>query len=674
MRAVSFSRGNFMSLFNDAINTGKRILVDRLIPEYNPDAKSSKASDAASKSTLWNTNILNEQLVDAYRGNGIGRKLVNKIAADTFDNWFTIESENETLIEDVSKVFSSKKKWITEGETRALGLKKILKETYKVGMVEGYALLMLGYSDEAGLEEEIENPKSLDYLSIITRTNVRKLLIEKDSNSEHYGEIVGAMVKLGTGPAIEVHASRFIYMPVNQYGNDPEGIGYMRPAYNYLVVLDNVIWSTGQAFYRNAAGFIHYIKKKGKPAAMKAIKAQAAETNSKTAWVSDETTEIKDVGVRKSALNPEQYWNVALKAVAMSFDIPMQIVEGVAAGAVTGSETNLKDYYSDISAKQELDFTPVIEQLITILQGTKQVADGDYKVEWNPLQEMNAKEQAEIDKLTAETESIRITSGVWNPEEIKKELEQEAKTDAKVDALFPDWEYSEETNLVASEVIQLGEDYAQDLKALFSINEIMKVIKASEVEGILTDDFGDLERELELIEKARAKKIKDVVDKNVNASWQYGWERSELLLNLNIIASEKAGQIKKILRQSNYVFVNSYGTDVTKRTLFAVQESMLAGEGIPQMRKKIQLIVDGAKHNADTLARTESHRAMTQAIKQSYRDSGKVKRVKYLSAGDTAVRPTHAFLNGHIFDLNNTPPELEDPNCRCTIVAYFGGS
>ena len=163
------------------------------------------------------------------------------------------------------------------------------------------------------------------------------------------------------------------------------------------------------------------------------------------------------------------------------------------------------------------------------------------------------------------------------------------------------------------------------------------------------------------------------MDKNIDASWQYGWDKSELFLNLNIMASEKAGQIKKILKQSNYVFVNSVGKDVTKKTLFAVQQGVLAGEGIPKIRKDVQLIVDGAKHRADTIARTESHRAMTQSIKQSYRDSGKVKKVKFITAGDDVVRQTHADLNGRIFDLNNTPPELEEPNCRCTVVAYFGG-
>jgi len=55
------------------------------------------------------------------------------------------------------------------------------------------------------------------------------------------------------------------------------------------------------------------------------------------------------------------------------------------------------------------------------------------------------------------------------------------------------------------------------------------------------------------------------------------------------MASEKSKQIKKILKQSNYAFINNAGQDVTKKTLFAVQESVLAGESIPQLKKKIKI-------------------------------------------------------------------------------------
>lgn len=652
-----------MSVLTDALTKGRTFVDGLLVPKLR-----KKSEEPVSKGDLWTGEISNSVLKKAYEKNGITRKLVNKVASDTFDNWFEIESENQQLIEDVHSLFSSKSAWHFDDGKRHLGMKKNLKESYKVGMVEGYALLALGFSDEKELKEELESAKSLDYVSILTPADVKKLNLDEDENSETYGEIISAEIRIGKGSAKTIHASRFIHLPVNTYGNSYQGIGYVKPAYNYLTVLDNVIWSTGQAFYRYASGFPHIKKKGGKPDQLNKIKKQWKEVNSLTGWASDENTEITFAGAKAVALDPEKYWTVALKAVAMSFDIPMQIVEGAAAGAVTGSETNLMDYYSDISSKQEIDWTPIIEQLIVIAQSTGQVAKGEFNIKWNPLFELDEKERAEVEKIKAETEKIRIESGVLDPEEIKKELEEETKVDAPV----MDFEYDDRTNFKAAEVEQLAVDYSGDISRLFSANEILKAIKGSEVEGVLGDDFNDLERELDLIEQARAKKIKEAVDKNVEASWQYGWDKSELLLNMNIMASEKADQIKKILKQSNYTFVNSVGKDVTKKTLFAVQQGVLAGEGIPKIRKKVQLIVDGAKHNADTIARTESHRAMTQAIKQSYRDSGKVKRVKYISAGDDVVRPSHAALNGHIFDIDNTPSELEEPNCRCTVVAHFG--
>jgi len=654
-----------MSVLSDALDRGRQLVDGLLVPKYR-----TKSEEPISKGDLWTGQISNSMLKKAYEKNGITRKLVNKLTSDTFDNWFEVESENQQLIEDVHSLFSSKSTWHFDDGKRHLGMKKNLKESYKVGMVEGYAILALGFSDEGELKDELVSAKSLDYVSILTPADVKKIIIDEDVNSDKFGEIIAAEIRLGNGNAKTMHASRFIYLPVNTYGNSYIGMGYVKPAYNYLTVIDNVIWSVGQSFYRYASGFPHLKKKGGKGDQMKKLTNQWKEVNSLVGWVSDEDTTIDFVGAKAVALDPEKYWNVALKAVAMSFDIPMQIVEGTAAGAVTGSETNLMDYYSDISSKQEIDWTPIIEQLIVIAQSTGQIAKGDFNIKWKPLFEMSEKERAEVEKIKAETEKLRIESGVLDPEEIKKELEQEAKGDAPVS----DFEYDDRTNFKASEVEQIEVDYSGDLEKLFSLNELMKAIKGSEVEGIITDDFNDLERELVLIEQARAKKIKDAVDKNIDASWQYGWDKSELLLNLNIMASEKANQIKKILKQSNYTFVNAVGQDVTKKTLFAVQQGVLAGEGIPKIRKSVQTIINGAKHNANTIARTESHRAMTQAIKQSYRDTGKVEKVKYITAGDDMVRPSHALLNGHIFDLDNTPSELEDPNCRCTVVAYFEGS
>lgn len=662
-----------MSVLGDAASRAKNFVDGLLVPKYR-----EKSEEPLTKGDVWTAEITDAACKKAYERNGITRKLVNKIASDTFDNWFNIESENEELIQTAQEVFSAKSSWLHDDETKHLNLQWNLKEAYKVGIVERFALLVLGFSDEGDLDKEVENPKSLDYLSILTPADVQKLILDEDEKSETYGELIAAKIKLGKGSAKIIHASRFIFLPVNTYGNSINAIGLVRPAYAYLTVLDNVIWSTGQSFYRYAAGFPHIKKKGGKPGELNKIKEQWKDVNSLTGWASDENTDILFPGAKGSALDPGAYFSVALKAVAMSFDIPVQIVEGAAAGAITGSETNLKDYYSDISSKQELEWTPIIEQLIKILQETGQIAEGDFNVVWNPLEEMNEKEQAEIEKLKAETEAIRITSGVLDAEAIRTELEKEKMQDSrdfkarKGDDFQANFEYPEEAKMHASEVERLAQQYSDDITRLFTVSELVKAIKDANLEGILGDDFNDLEKDLTLIEMARQKKLKDAVDKNIDGSWAYGWDVAEQQINRNVIASTAAEAIKKILKQSNYTFVNAIGTDVTKKVLFAVQQGVLAGEGIPKIKKRLTPIIDNAMHNADTIARTESHRAMTQAIKTNYRDSGVIKKVKYVTAGDDVVRPSHAALDGHIFDVDDLPSELDEPNCRCTVVAYFG--
>jgi len=658
-----------MSILGDALSKGKSLVDGLLVPKYK-----DKDIEPITKKDLWTANITNALCKKAYERNGVTRKLVNKLANDTFDNWFYVESENQQLIDDVVNVFSAKSKWLHDDEVKYLNLQWNLKEAYKVGMVEGYALLVLGFSDDASLSEELDNPRSLDYLSILTPSDVKKLILDEDENSDTFGELIAAKVKIGKGEPKVIHASRFIFLPVNTYGNSVNGIGLVRPAYNYLTVLDNVFWSTGQSFYRYASGFPHIKKKGGTPTEMNKIKAQWKEVNSLTGWVSNDDTEIDFTGAKATALDPEKYFNVALTGVAMCFDIPVDIVKGVAAGAVTGSETNLKDYYSDISSKQQLDWTPIIEQLITILQETKQVVQGEFRIVWNPLEEMDEKEMAEIEKLKAETEKLRIEAGSLDPQEVRAVRLKESKQDSKLDQIEYNYEFPEETHLDAGRVEKIAQQYSDDITRLFSVSEIVKAIKDSEVEGILNDDYGDLEKDLGLIEEARKKKLKEAVDKNIDEAWQYGWDVAEIQLDKNIIATETALKIRKILKQSNYAFVNAVGTDVTKKTLFAVQQGILNGESISKIRKRIEPIIEGAKHNADTIARTETHRAMTKAIVQNYKDSGIVKKVKYITAGDDVVRPSHAALNGQIFDVNNLPSELDEPNCRCTVVAYFGGS
>jgi len=650
-----------MSVLNDAYGKARSFVDGLIVPKYR-----EKSEEPLAKGELWSSNITNSMCKKAYERMGITRKLVDKLAGDVFDNWFKIKSSNPKLPEEVNTVFKN------------LKLKYYLKQARTVGIVEGYAALALGFNDEAELDKPVQGATKLEYVSLLAPADITKFILDEDLNSETFGELIGIDVRVGKGSTKTIHSSRFIYLPVNVYGNSIKGIGLVRPAYNYLTVVENVIWSTGQAFYRYASGFPHIQKKGGK--GIDTIKAQWKEVNSLTGWASDENTKIEFVGARAVSLDPEQYFRVAIESVAMAFDIPYQVVVGAAAGAVTGSEMNLMDYYSDISSKQDIDFTPIIVRLIKILQEIKQVSQGDSFIEWNSLWEMDAKEKAEIEKINAETQKIQIEAGIRDPEKIKAELEKKLTMGDQPELEF---RYDGRTKLKAKRVEQITDDYIEQLQKLFTIQPILQAIKASELgervgdqpdeeKQILIDDFRDLEKELELIEKTREQKIKRAVDENVDIAWDEGWNTSNELLSMDIISTEKAAQIRKIIKQSNYAFVNGIGKDVTKKVLFEVQQSILAGESYAQMAKKIEKIIGASKADAERIARTETVRTLSESVKQSYRDTGIVEKVEWITASDEVVCLDCGSLDGQIFDLNSIPSQPLHPNCRCTLVANFG--
>lgn len=643
-----------MPVLEDALR-----FVDSIIPRYR-----ETSDEGIKKGELW-SEVSNKDARKAVKNSGIAGTLVNKITKDTFNKWFVVKSDNQKLIDDANLLFSAKQGItvgrIEDGNIR-LDLKTIFTAFDKVTKTEGYGLLVLGLGDGAELDQPVKNLTSLNYLSLVGPEDIRKIILDKDVESETFGEIIGAKVSLGTGKAKTIHASRFIFKAVNTYGNDWKGTGIVKPAYGYLTVLENIIWSNGQAFYRYASGFPHIKKKGAKEGALKKIREQWADVNAMTGWASGEDTEIDFVGAKATALNPEQYWDVAIKAVAIGFEIPTQIIEGVAAGAVTGSETNLKEYYSDISSKQD-EWTPLVEKIIRIGQQTGQIAKGEFSIEWNLLFEMNAKEQAEIEKLKAETQKIQIDAGIRTAEDISEETERVIKGDSE--AFF----YDLRTNLRAEDVERLTNVYSKDIQKLFSLNEFMKIIKSSEVEGVLTDSYDDLQRELELLEKSKALEIKQMADKNIELIWLHGSEVAGTQLAVNIVSSEKAKQIIKILKQSNYVLINSLGNDVTKKVLFEVQQGLLLGESYSKMRKRILPIINTTKYNAERIARTETARAMSESLKYSYRFAG-VKKVEWITAGDEMVCQICSGYDGRVFDINKVPSQPVHPNCRCTLVSH----
>lgn len=98
-------------------------------------------------------------------------------------------------------------------------------------------------------------------------------------------------------------------------------------------------------------------------------------------------------------------------------------------------------------------------------------------------------------------------------------------------------------------------------------------------------------------------------------------------------------------------------------------QSMILGEGIPQITDRINKSIDTARYNAERVARTETKRVTYCAHDDVYKDTG-VEELKYRCAngGDSRTCQYCRVDNGKVFKRGEEPTLPRHPNCRCVYI------
>lgn len=98
-------------------------------------------------------------------------------------------------------------------------------------------------------------------------------------------------------------------------------------------------------------------------------------------------------------------------------------------------------------------------------------------------------------------------------------------------------------------------------------------------------------------------------------------------------------------------------------------QSMILGEGIPQITDRINKGIDTARYNAERVARTETKRVTYCAHDDIYKDTG-VEELKYRCAngGDSRTCQYCRADNGKVFKRGEEPTLPRHPNCRCVYI------
>lgn len=349
--------------------------------------------------------------------------LVYWVSVDIFDNWFKVvdpeKPEDDSLDKAVQRVLLQ------------LDAKRQLTRLITFERRYGTAILLCAYTGNDG-----DNWKTPIYDENGSLTEVRQLLQitpypwskvsittkDEDDTSLRYGLPEFYDVNRGDITQTKIHWSRIIHAATRLDEDAYEGESVVYAIYDDAVGFRNSRWAQYETLFRYGSGFPHIHLPN---ATRKEIQAWIAagrfdDINARGFFVSggagDEAESIEFKGVQQVTLNPTPYNEMAAWNLSMASRIPQDILKGVSAGRITGSEVNERAYFKFINAEQA-NVEPIVRELIDRLIETGQVRHEDkrrgeptkeYRIEWNYPQLTPELSQAQIDFLTQRAQTERL--------------------------------------------------------------------------------------------------------------------------------------------------------------------------------------------------------------------------------------------------------------------------
>jgi len=331
--------------------------------------------------------------------------LVSYVASDIYDNGFRVV--------EVGKEEDNKLDEAVQAALLELKAKKALTRVTVFERRWGTSILLLSYStkeekvdwkvplyDDEGklLEKDIELLQITPYpwSQVKVAKEIRDSSDLRYGQPEFYNITRGGLVR-----PLKVHWTRVIHIAPRLDEHPYEGLSVMDPVWDDATGWRNIRWAFYQMVWRYGMGYPHF---SFDGATQKNIDDWVAAGGLKDFFVrgvllSNEKMIVKFVGLEGATVNPKEYVEMAYGSLAMGSRIAQDILTGVSAGAITGSETNLREYAKLISNEQsDIEFVPV--ELIRRLMETGQIEfdyeNKAYALEWGTAFELNELDDARV--------------------------------------------------------------------------------------------------------------------------------------------------------------------------------------------------------------------------------------------------------------------------------------
>ena len=401
----------------------------------------TKADKRKSTKAVPNGFLMDFELETVYADDGLGARVIDLLPDDMMkQGWhYNFTSEKEGF-EEKSKIY--------DVVFKTIGANKKINQALKWARLYGGCLILLGVYDGETLDKplNLSKVKNFENLKIIPRNNVMYGTMEWQMNPEepHYGQVEYYPVSFYVGrewKVQRVHYSRVIELHGIEIPSSEASLIPMEFRYWGISVIQRIqdrLKDLGASF-SSLANLMHELSI-GKYKYKDLAEIMASEGGEKLIQ-----NRLQAMDMMKSTFHSilmdmdEDYVRDTLSfggvsevlyqfmmLTSASTGYPMTKLFGISPGGLNSTgESDMYQYYDMVRAKQMTELLPILERLVHIISVWQNVEEPT--IEFNPLEQMTEKEQAELDEKKANTEKTKadtyqmyIDMGIMTPEMVEE--------------------------------------------------------------------------------------------------------------------------------------------------------------------------------------------------------------------------------------------------------------
>lgn len=361
--------------------------------------------------------------------NHIAHMVITMPTTDMTRNGWEFTSDNE----DLDSIINQKLKDLNSQNVFAQFLADRLKwgdSFIAIGGIEGQKI-----DSDQPLNED--NLLDVQYIQPFDRRIVGNIITDKWPFSPTYGREANIQVSVGNsaydmaantqtdnGLMKTIDASRYMHAEYGRDESDDQGHSLFETIFDAVKLVDTANWSVGQIM--NDLSFKTYSSNSVDTASAdpkqlaKLAGVMSYQFTTESLALIGENDQVAKVGTQLSGV--DSLINFMWDNLSAATNIPKTVLLGQQSGKVSGTQTDVQNYYSYIKSQQENVLRPYLERLVRLLIKAKKIGNTDpdsldWQLNFNPLWEQDSLTNAQTSLAKAQSLAQLVQCGALAPDE-----------------------------------------------------------------------------------------------------------------------------------------------------------------------------------------------------------------------------------------------------------------